>query len=288
VTLRDFLLAILVIAIWGFHTVIIKLGVLEVPPFALLSLRLFFTGLLFFPFIRTKEIRASFLQLVKVSLLLSLLTFGLTFSALQRLEAGTFSVLMELQALFSVMLAIFVFKEKVPAKVIWGVIIGLCGLLIILGTPQVMENQAGALLALAAAVSWVLATLAMKTLPAISFPSYIVATALPALPFCVMASALLERGQMAALAGADYKILTMVLAYQAVLISSALALWQRLLTRNSFSRLNPLRVLTPVFGILGGVLFLGEEITIQFGLGTLCVLTGIYFIASKKGRALKP
>ena len=51
-TARDFALILLVVAMWGFSFVPIKLGLREVPPFALAALRFFFAAVPLVFFVR--------------------------------------------------------------------------------------------------------------------------------------------------------------------------------------------------------------------------------------------
>ena len=69
------------------------------------------------------------------------------------------------------------------------------------------------------------------------------------------------------------------LAYQGVIVAFATYLvWFWLLTRYLAGRLGVLSFLTPLFGVLCGVLFLGEPLTVYFVLAALLVGAGIVLV----------
>jgi drug/metabolite transporter (DMT)-like permease len=74
------------------------------------------------------------------------------------------------------------------------------------------------------------------------------------------------------------------LAYQGAIVAFASYLaWFWLLTRYLAARLAVFSFLTPLFGVLAGVLVLGESLTPSFALAALLVGTGIVFV-NRRGR----
>src|SRR5207244_13369642 len=70
-----------------------------------------------------------------------------------------------------------------------------------------------------------------------------------------------------------------VLAYQGVIVAFASYLvWFWLLTRYYAARLSVLSFLTPMFGVICGVVFLSEPLTARFGLAALLVAAGIVLV----------
>jgi drug/metabolite transporter (DMT)-like permease len=69
------------------------------------------------------------------------------------------------------------------------------------------------------------------------------------------------------------------LAYQGVIVAFASYLaWFWLLTRYLAARLSVLTFLTPLFGVLFGVIFLSDPITPAFVVAALLVATGIVLV----------
>jgi len=73
------------------------------------------------------------------------------------------------------------------------------------------------------------------------------------------------------------------LAYQGVIVAFASYLaWFWLLTRYLAARLSVLSFLTPLFGVVSGVVFLGESITARFVLAALLIGAGIVLVNLRK------
>lgn len=71
----------------------------------------------------------------------------------------------------------------------------------------------------------------------------------------------------------------LALAYQGVIVAFASYLtWFWLLTRHLTGRLMVFSFLTPLFGVVFGVFFLGERLTTSFVVAAICVATGIVLV----------
>jgi len=69
------------------------------------------------------------------------------------------------------------------------------------------------------------------------------------------------------------------LAYQAVWVAGITFLfWFSLVQRFSASRLSAFTFLTPLFGVLGGHLVLGEPLTLGFGVAVVLVAGGLVLV----------
>lgn len=72
------------------------------------------------------------------------------------------------------------------------------------------------------------------------------------------------------------------LFYQVVILSyGALLLWFWLLRKYLASRLGVLSFMTPLFGVIFGVLLLGETVSNNFIIGAICVIAGILLVNRK-------
>ena len=61
----------------------------------------------------------------------------------------------------------------------------------------------------------------------------------------------------------------------------AMCLWFWMLTAYPASQLGVLLFLTPIFGVLFGMILLDEQLTTQFIAGTICIILGIIFVQYK-------
>jgi drug/metabolite transporter (DMT)-like permease len=84
----------------------------------------------------------------------------------------------------------------------------------------------------------------------------------------------------------DISILA-VLFYQSVLIAFISYLfWFKLIHQYAVSRLSAFTFFTPVFGVLSGILFLGEEFTVSLMVGLPMVSVGIFVVNWRKKTAM--
>lgn len=101
---NDIGLAILVMALWGLHYVVIRAGALEIPPFMLLSFRFFLCALVFMPFAR-KISWNEFKNVLFYSIPFQGLHMGLLFAGLAQVDASLSGLIMKSGVPFSIFLA---------------------------------------------------------------------------------------------------------------------------------------------------------------------------------------
>ena len=77
------------------------------------------------------------------------------------------------------------------------------------------------------------------------------------------------------------------LFYQSVIVAFiSYFIWFKLIHEYSVSRLSAFTFFTPIFGVLFGILFLNEELTVSLMVGLPLVSTGIFFVNWRKRDAL--
>ncbi len=87
-----------------------------------------------------------------------------------------------------------------------------------------------------------------------------------------------------------YKIDASILAlliYQSVIVAfMSYLIWFKLIHEYSVSRLSAFTFFTPIFGVLFGILFLNEELTLSLMVGLPLVSLGIFFVNWRRRKAL--
>lgn len=117
--IRDILLAILVVALWGFNFVVIKVGVAEIPPLLLTGLRYLFAAIPLIFFIRRPA--TSWSNIVGYGLSLGVLMFGLLFVGMKLgVNASMSSIIPQLQVFFTMGFAALLLGEKPKTWQIFG------------------------------------------------------------------------------------------------------------------------------------------------------------------------
>lgn len=280
----DWILALVVIVVWGVNFVVMKWGLQEVSPLLLCALRFMAASLPFLLFIRPPA-ALPWRLLAAYGLVQGVGQFGLLFVGMQLgMPAGMASVVLQTQAFISLLLAATFMHER-PRSWQWlGLCIAIAGLVTIgsaHGDGPAQMTLIGFLLTVGSAAMWAVGNLITRH--AASYGAYepvpfLVWTSIfPIIPLLLMA--LWFEGGVSSMV---QQVLYMTwqgwgaVAYLAF-ISTLLGygLWTRLLQRYPTSTVAPLSLLVPVVGLLSAMLLLGEFPNGQQWLGTVGVLLGM-------------
>lgn len=275
--LRDWLAALVIIVLWGANFVVIKLALTELPPMLLGGLRFMLVAFPAVFFIKRPALPV--LTIVLYGATISLGQFAFLFSALYvGMPAGLASLVMQVQAFFTVIIAAALLHEPLRRHNVFGVTIAALGLVLI---HQAAEPGSvplmGLLFTLLAALSWAAGNIVVKLAGETDMLSLVVWGALvPPIPFFVL-SWLIE--------GPDVirdSILNIgpvgvsTLLYLAFIVTTVgYVLWGRLLNRHAVSKVAPLSLMVPVVGLLTAWLFLDEELVFLQWVGGAVVLMGL-------------
>jgi O-acetylserine/cysteine efflux transporter len=286
--LRHILLALLVVAIWGFNFVIIKLSVEALPPILAAGLRFVAAALPAVFFIRPP--RAPWWLVVGFGLSFGFALYGFLNLALAwGMSAGLSSLVLQTQAFFTMALAFVLLGERPSRFQIIGGVIAFVGI----GVIAIERLAATALLPLGmtlmAALSWGLANVLTRKAGRVNALAFTVWGSLAA-PLPLIGLSLLVEGPqvvLAALAGFGWQEAGLIafLAYPATLLGGGI--WSWLLGRHPASTVAPFTLLVPITGLLSGYLVLGETITpIEIG-GAALVIAGLV-VTVWRGRPAEP
>lgn len=280
----DWLMAAVVILVWGVNFVVMKWGLQEVSPLLLCALRFAAASLPFLLFVRPPA-NLPWWILAVYGMVQGVGQFGLLFAGMQwGMPAGMASVVLQTQAFISLLLAALLLHER-PRSWQWlGLCIAIGGLIVIAsaqGEGAAQMTGIGFLLTIASAAMWACSNLITRH--AASYGSY------QPLPFLVWSSIFPIApllGMSIWLEGDVAQMLQQVqamtwqgwgsVAYLA-LLSTLLGygLWTRLLQRYPTSTVAPLSLLVPVVGLLSAIWLLGELPSWGQWLGTAGVLAGM-------------
>jgi O-acetylserine/cysteine efflux transporter len=112
--------------------------------------------------------------------------------------------------------------------------------------------------------------------------------AIMAAPQLMLMSAMTEHGQFAALAAANW-ILWGSLAFQAILVTVfGYGVWYHAMRRFEVNQVMPFTLLVPLFGVLSGVVFFHDRLTIPMIIGGLCTILGVAVVTIRRPRVIAP
>lgn len=286
---RHILLALLVVAIWGFNFVVIKLSVEALPPILAAALR--FTAAALPAVFFIKPPRAPFHLVVLYGLAFGFALYGFLNLALAwGMSAGLSSLVLQTQAFFTMGLAFLLLGERPSRYQVVGALVAFGGIAVIATERMAATALLPLVLVLLAALSWGAANVLTKKAGRMSAVSFTVWGALVASVPLVGLSLLIEGPQVvwAGLAsfGWDDAMLIAFLAYPATLLGGAI--WAWLLGRHPASVVAPFTLLVPITGLLSGYLVLGEVITPVEVLGALLVIAGLVITVLRRAPVAVP
>lgn len=152
---KDGLLALLVVVVWGLNFVVIKVGLHNMPPLMLAGLRFLLVAFPAIFFVARPKIPLSLL--LGYGLTISFGQFAFLFSAIKfGMPAGLASLVLQVQAFFTIILGAFAFGERLQGKQLVGIALAVFGVLVLIEASLNGQHvgMLGFMLTLAAALSW--------------------------------------------------------------------------------------------------------------------------------------
>ena len=281
---RDMGLALLAMMVFGLNFVVVKIGLEQLPPLTFMALRFFLVAALLVPFVPVPWGRLR--ELYGYSVSLGVVHFALIFGALPHVDAAVAAIAIQIQVPFAALLAVLFFKDRIGWRPLFGMAVSIAGVAILAGEPRAGSPLWAVAMVVLAALVWAVSNIQVKRLADLGSLQLNAWMALFATPQLVVLSLLLEDGQMAAVWNADGRAYAAV-AYQAVVIVIlGYGIWYRLLARYPVSQAMPWTLLVPVFGVLSGVLFLGEPVTGGLVIGGVLTVCGVAVIVVRRPRAV--
>ena len=283
--LKNWILLILLGAVWGSAFMFIKISADDFGPILLVNLRLLLAGALFLPFLLQKKYLAYFKSHFSGILILGIFSNAFPFTMFSYASLGATSnmlgILNGTTAFMTMVVAYFWLKESITPKQIFGIILGFLGILVLVNPANGSATLSASGFALVGALSY-------------SFSGvYIQKYQLNANKFVLIGWAMLFGGlfliplsffnlpdQMP-----DNNAIAALLWLGIVSTGIAYLGYIRLIEQIGAVRTSTVTYLLPVFSIIWGSIFLQEKITwIIFG-GFIFVMIGMYFANNKTTKA---
>jgi drug/metabolite transporter (DMT)-like permease len=278
---RHLALLFLLALIWGSSFMAIKVGVETIPPLTLAAARVMLATVVLWGFARLRgEALPRGGRIWLYCFLLGVIGNGLPFTLInwgeERIDSGLAAILMAVMPLATVVMAHFftVGDRMTPVKLA-GVVIGFGGVVILVG-PEAVKGLGGdvwrQLAVSGGAVSYAIAAILARNMPpapliARSAAVMIVASLVMA-PLAMVFEApwTLSPSPGAVLAGAYLGLIPTALA--------TIILFHLLQSRSA-SFIAPINYLIPVFGVLWGVVVLGEGVSPRAATALAVILAGM-------------
>ena len=260
-TLSDILVALCVVTIWGVNFVVIKIGLDDLPPVLFTALRFIFAALPLVFFVKRPQ--AAWPLVVAYGMFQFAFQFTLLFSGIKLgLPAGLASLVIQLQAFFTIGLAVLLLGERPQAVQLAGALVAFCGMGLVAAHLEGQATLTGFVLVVLGGMCWALANIVTKKMGQVNALSLVVWGSLVASPPLLLASWLMEGQAAWQLAAHNFslKSLFTVLfqAYPNTILG--FGIWSLLMRRYAAATIAPFTLLVPVAGMTSAALILGEQL----------------------------
>ncbi|MEU8886636.1 EamA family transporter [Streptomyces sp. NPDC048442] len=255
-------LAVVVAAVWGVNFVVIEVGLAHFPPLLFSALRFLVAALPAVFFVGRPKV--AWKWIIGVGLALGVGKFGLLFVGMdQGMPAGLSSLVLQVQAVFTAVIAMTTLGERLTRTRKWGMLVALAGI----GVAAYDEGASGPVLAfvlvVAAAACWGVSNVLTRKAAAPDPLNFMVwVSTVPVLP--LLGLSLLFEGwdrDVEALAALDWTGVGIILYVAWVVTVFGFGAWGFLLSRHPASSVAPFTLLVPVFGMTSAALLLDEQVS---------------------------
>ncbi len=266
-------LAVTVAAVWGVNFVVIELGLGHFPPLLFSALRFLVAALPAVFFVGRPKV--AWKWLIGVGLALGVAKFGLLFIGMDRgMPAGLSSLVLQIQAVFTAVLAAVVLAERPGRARVLGMAVALGGIALAAVDEGTSGPLLGFVLVVAAAACWgVSNVLTRKASPPDALNFMVWVSVVPVLP--LLALSLLFEGPSAdlhALRSLDWSGAGTIVYVAWGATVFGFGAWGFLLRRYPASAVAPFSLLVPVFGMTSAALLLDESVSpLRWGAAVLLV-----------------
>jgi drug/metabolite transporter (DMT)-like permease len=283
----DWAVLALLSLLWGGSFLLIEIGLTGFPPVTLVALRMALAVPLMIAYLRwagdaMPRDAASWLHLSALGFINIALPMALFFWAQTRIESGLASILNATVPLWGVLIAhVLTHDERATWPKIAGVLLGFCGIVVMVGVTALTGLSDGLVAQLAclfATFCFALAPVYSRQRPFAHMSGAVIATGqtITSAVMLLAAAALLERPWAGAVPGAN--AIGAVLALAFVSTSFAYILFFRLIARAGASNAMLIALIMPVVAVALGASVLGEALTSNQIIGAGLIALGLVAI----------
>lgn len=258
--LSHFLLALVVVAVWGTNFVVIRVGLEDLPPLLFAALRF---ALACLPALFLPRPRLPWRSLALYGLFIGAGQFGLLFIAMNgHISPGLASLVIQVQVFFTIGMALVLTGERLRLFQVAALLLAVSGIGVIATHTDGATTPLGLAIVLVAALSWAAGNIVAKRSGVTDLLPFVVWSSLFAAPPLLLLSLAVE-GVGAIAAGLSAAGLATWAAVLWQTVGNTLfgySVWGWLLSRHPAATVTPLALLVPVFGMGASTLVLGEPL----------------------------
>ena len=274
--ITHFLLALLVVVVWGLNFIFVKFSLVDISPLLLCALRFLLASVPAIFFIKPPR-GIPFRWLLGYGVVTFALQFSFLFMGLSvGMTPGMASIVMQVQVFFSLFFAVFFLEERVSVWELTGALVSFAGIVLIAMHMERGSSLLGFVFILGAAASWGGGNLISNMSDNNQFSLVIWGSFVAFIPMLLL-SLLFEGPAAIRYAYEHVTWLSGSSLLYTVYLSTLVGygVWNWLLCRYPVGVIVPFTLLVPIVGVISSVLILGEPFQPwKFGAGVL-VISGL-------------
>ena len=277
-SLSHIALAVFVTTLWGFTFVVMRDLLDALPPLLMSTLRVVAAGLPVLVLWRVPRIPIYWLLLLGGTqgvIQMSLLLFGMQFG----MPAGLAALVLQMQVLFTTLLAFLLLREKPGWAQYAGIAISLAGMIVIASTMPGGATLIGFGIVILAALTWATSNILVKVAGTDDVMSLVAwAHVIGILPLLALSYSFEGQNEIFhILAGVSWFQVGEIAFLGGISTFGGFTLWSYLMRKNSASAVAPFSLIIPIAGMTSTALLLGEEVSTPRMVGEGLVLVGLAF-----------
>ncbi|MFI7639224.1 EamA family transporter [Nonomuraea sp. NPDC049400] len=279
---RHLALAVGLAAVWGFNFVVMQVGLRHFPPLLYAGIR--FTMAAFPALLFVGRPGVPWRWVAGVAATIGVGQFGFLLVGMRAgMPAGLTSLVLQMQALFTVLFAVTLLKERLTARRVLGLAVAFGGLALVALDFGVSGPLGAFALCLAAAAAWGLGNVVQRrAAPPDSLRFMVWVSAFSAPPLLLLS--LWLEGVPALSPSVEGWLSLVYVAFISTL--GGFGVWGWLLRRYDASTVAPYTLLVPVFGMSSAALMTGEPISWLKLVAAALIVSGVLYAGTKPRRAL--
>lgn len=282
--LRDILLTTIAPMLWGVGFTFAKPALDHFPPIFMMFLIYLLVAVCLSPVLR--NVSTGLTKLVVLSFFNTTLQSSLIFSGLADLPASLSVLAVQSQVPFAVLAAVILGVDKLSKTRFLGVAIAFSGIALLTGVADSLEAPTALALVLLGALSWGVGQALTRRYSSDGSLKFTAAISVVGAPQLLVASLLLEDGQMSSLLLADAWNWWAILVVGIGGFLLGYIIWFHQLTRFRVDQVTPFILMMPLFGVIASVMLLGETITDGFLISGCVVIAGLSVVHFGDGAAI--
>jgi len=275
-SIKDFGLAVLITAIWGVNFSVIKIGLSSLDPFTLAGLRFLLCALPLVFFIKKPDVSMKYI--VAYGLIFGVGLWGMVSLGIHfGVSAGMASLVLQMSAFLTVILGVLLLKDSIDRIKIFGFVVAVIGIGVIASVTDGSVTMLGLSLVLLGALAMSVTTLIVKISGAKRIFSFLIWSSLFS-PIPLFLLAYFTQGQNVFsdfITNVDGKAIFSILFQVYPTTLFGYWVWNSLIDKYQVSKVAPVSLLIPIFGLVGSYLIFGEQIGTEKIIAGVLIMTGL-------------